>query len=144
VREDGNGRRHKTFLLPVVSAIIVFLLTCAFALISEAGEEFSQPTVSDRAPAKLPTAATPLPEKTVRDDGNPAISPLPYSSANGAAPQKVDDHGKPSRLVLDENSMVSTIARKNPDGSISIEYVTGTENGARAVAERQKLEAPER
>jgi hypothetical protein len=144
VKRYGTGRRHKSLLLPGISLVAAFLLTCGLALTLEASEEVSQLTISGAAPADVSPAATPQAEKSARNSGNPA-TPLPASnSPNGAVPARMEGHGKAARVVMDESLMVTTIATKNPDGSISIEYVTGNENAAKAVAEGQTTYPPQR
>jgi hypothetical protein len=114
---------------PVVSLVAAFLLTCGLALTVEASEEVSQPAISGTAPADVSPADTPQAEKSVRNSGNPATPFSASNSLNGAVPARMEGHGKAARVVMDESLMVTTIATKNPDGSITFEYVTGSENG---------------
>jgi len=105
----------------------------------EANGGLPQPAGSGAVATDISLAATPQAGKSAYDRGNPAKL-LPASNASdGSVPLRVEVRGEARKVVLDESLMITTIARKNPDGSISLEYTTGTENGAKAFAERQRL-----
>ena len=61
-----------------------------------------------------------------------AAAPLPMvTGPNGAV-----------GIALDERFMVNSVVRKNADGSLSMECVTGNEQAAKAVAQAQESKAP--
>jgi len=144
VRKCDIGRRCRSFLPPLVCVATALLITCSVALTSQASEELSQAATSGKVPANESSAATPQIEKSVHGGGSSTLLPLASDASNGDVPSKIQDHGRAVKVVLDGSLMVNTIARKNPDGSVSIEYITGNENEANALVERSRTYIPGR
>jgi NADPH-dependent glutamate synthase beta subunit-like oxidoreductase len=60
-----------------------------------------------------------------------------------AAPLKeIVGPGGAEGVELDESFMVNSIVRKNPDGSLSYDCITGDKNAVRAVTEGKEADKP--
>ena len=167
MRQNGIKRKGKSLLLLAVSLVAASVIAASMALTSEAGNELSQPAVSNTEPANGPAVSEQQPvsgglrvfidPKTgeIREptpEEEQALTPQAAPPRRGplglvpeAAPlQEISGPGGAVGVVLDESFMVNTIVRKNPDGSLSFECITGDKNAAGAVTEVKQTSNPAR
>ena len=169
MRQNGMKQKGKSLLLLAVGLVAAFVIAASMARTSEAGDERSQPAVSTTGPANGPAVSgqppaseglrvfidpntgkfrEPTPEEAqaltpqrAPQTGDVRMGPL----APEAAPlQEIVGPGGAVGVVLDERFMVNSVVRKNPDGSLSYDCITGDKNAAGAVTEGKGADKPAR
>jgi hypothetical protein len=169
MRQNGRKRKGKPLLLLAVGLLAASVLAAGMALAGEAGNELSQPAVSNTGPANGPavseqppasgglrvfidpkTGEITEPSQEEKQALTPKQAPREGEMRQGplapeAAPiQELVGPGGEVGVVLDESFMVNSIVRKNKDGSLSFDCVTGDKNAAVVVTEEKKADKPAR
>jgi hypothetical protein len=164
MRQNGRKRKGKSLLLLAVGLVAAFVIAASMARTAEAGDERSQPAVSTTGPANGPAVSgqppasgglrvfidpntgkfrEPTPEEAQALTPRRAPQPGDMRLGPEAAPlQEIVGPGGAVGVVVDERFMVNSTVRKNPDGSLSYECITGDKNAAGAVTEGKGADKP--